>query len=126
MTSELSALDFCYLTTTGRVTGAPHRIEIWFALHDDTVYLMAGDRDRSDWVRNLIATPEVTLEIGDRKRTTTARVIADGTDEDALARALLLEKYGDRPGSGDLSVWGRSALPVAIDWPAGTRYTSLG
>ena len=24
--------DFCYLTTRGRVTGAPHEIEIWFAL----------------------------------------------------------------------------------------------
>lgn len=126
MTSASSALDFCYLTTTGRVTGTPHRIEIWFALHDDTVYLMAGDRDRSDWVRNLIVTPEVTLEIGDRKRATTARVVADGTEEDALARRLLLEKYGDRQGSGDLNVWGRSALPVAITWPVGTSYTSLG
>ncbi len=77
MTSELSALDFCYLTTTGRVTGTPHRIEIWFALRDGTVYLMAGDRDRSDWVRNLLANSEVTLEIGDRKRTTTARVVAE-------------------------------------------------
>ena len=24
--------DFCYLTTTGRVTGRPHEIEIWFSL----------------------------------------------------------------------------------------------
>ena len=126
MTSASPALDFCYLTTTGRVTGTPHRIEIWFALQDDTVYLMAGDRDRSDWVRNLIVTPEVTLEIGDRKRATTARVVSDGTEEDALARRLLLEKYGDRQGSGDLNVWGRSALPVAIAWPTGTSYTSLG
>jgi deazaflavin-dependent oxidoreductase (nitroreductase family) len=126
MTSDLAELDFCYLTTTGRVTGTPHRIEIWFALREDTVYLMAGDRDRSDWIRNLMASPEVTLEIGDRKRSTSARVLDDGTEEDALARRLLLEKYGDRPGSGDMSVWGRSALPVAIDWPTGTSYTSLG
>jgi deazaflavin-dependent oxidoreductase (nitroreductase family) len=125
MTPERSVLDFCYLTTTGRVTGTPHRIEIWFALYESTVYLMAGDRDRSDWVRNLMADPEVTLEIGDRKRATRARVVDADTDEDALGRGLLLSKYGDRPGSGDLTVWGRAALPVAIEWPAGTTYTSL-
>ena len=98
MTSDLASLDFCYLTTTGRISGNPHRIEIWFALFEETVYLMAGDRDRSDWIRNLQADPEVTLEIGDRKRTTTARVVAAETEEDALARRLLLEKYGTRRG----------------------------
>jgi hypothetical protein len=67
----------------------------------------------------------VTLEIGDRKRTTTARVVAAETEEDALARRLLLEKYGTRPGSGDLTTWGQRALPVAIAWPSGTSYTSL-
>ncbi len=113
--AETAPFDFCYLTTTGRVTGTPHRIEIWFAVHDDTVYLMAGDRDRSDWVRNLIAIPEVVLEIGGRERTSTARVVAPDTEEDALARRLLLAKYGS--GGTDLASWGRTALPVAIGWP---------
>jgi deazaflavin-dependent oxidoreductase (nitroreductase family) len=125
MTSDLAALDFCYLTTTGRVSGNPHRIEIWFALYEDTAYLMAGDRDRSDWVRNIQTDPDVTLEIGDRKRSTTARLVDAGGEEDALARRLLLDKYGNRPGSGDLSTWGRQALPVAIEWASGTSYTSL-
>lgn len=124
MPDDLAALDFCYLTTTGRVTGSPHRIEIWFVLVDQLVYLMAGDRDRSDWVRNLMITPDVELELGGRKRVTRARVVEDGTDEDALARRTMLEKYGDRDG-GDLSTWGRTALVVAVDWPGGVSYTSL-
>lgn len=124
MPDDLAALDFCYLTTTGRVTGSPHRIEIWFVLVDQIVYLMAGDRDRSDWVRNLMITPDVELELGGRKRVTRARVVEDGTDEDALARRTMLEKYGDRDG-GDLSTWGRTALVVAVDWPGGVSYTSL-
>ena len=49
--------DFCYLTTRGRVTGEPHEIEIWFAIHGDTLYLLAGAGDRSDWVRNLRGRP---------------------------------------------------------------------
>lgn len=124
MPDDLASLDFCYLTTTGRITGSPHRIEIWFVMADETVFLMAGDRDRSDWVRNVMISPDVVLEIGDRKRSTRARVVADGTDEDAAARRLMLQKYGDRDG-GDLSAWGRTALVVAIDWPGGVSYTSL-
>ena len=55
---------------------------------------------------------------------TRARVVEDGSDEDALARRPMLEKYGNRDG-GDLSTWGRTALVVAVDWPGGVSYTSL-
>jgi deazaflavin-dependent oxidoreductase (nitroreductase family) len=123
MPDDIASLDFCYLTTTGRVSGKPHRIEIWFVLADETVYLMAGDRDRSDWVRNLMASPDVELEIGGRKRATRARVVDDDDEEDALARRLMLEKYA--PRNGDLSTWGRTALVVAVEWPGGVSYTSL-
>jgi deazaflavin-dependent oxidoreductase (nitroreductase family) len=113
---ETAEPAFCYLTTSGRITGRPHRVEIWFALHDDTVYVLSGDRDRSDWVRNVMVSPAVVLEIRGRKRTTRARVIEPDTDEDALARRLLVEKY--QPGYGDdLTDWGARSLPVAIAWP---------
>jgi deazaflavin-dependent oxidoreductase (nitroreductase family) len=110
----LTDLDYCYLTTTGRHTGTPHRIEIWFALADGTVYLLSGGGDRSDWVRNLMISPGVVLEIGDVKRNTNARVVTDPAEDD-LARRLVLEKYRPRDG-GNLSGWGRTSLPVAIDW----------
>ena len=55
---------FCYLTTRGRVTGRPHTIEIWFVVMGESAYLMAGGRDRADWVRNLAADPAVTLRVG--------------------------------------------------------------
>jgi deazaflavin-dependent oxidoreductase (nitroreductase family) len=107
-------LDYCYLTTTGRHTGRPHRIEIWFALADGTAYLLAGGGDRADWVKNLMISPQVVLEIGDAKRPTNARVLTEAA-EDALARRLVLEKYAPRY-HGDLLDWSRTALPVAIDW----------
>ena len=53
--------DYCYLTTRGRVSGQPHEIEIWFTADDDTLYMLAGAGDRSDWVRNLRAEPAVTV-----------------------------------------------------------------
>lgn len=115
--TDLADLDFAYLTTTGRLTGAAHRIEIWFALEGETVYLLSGGGDRSDWVRNLMVSPVVTLAIGDVQRSSRARVVEPGTEEDALARRLLVAKYGPRDRS-DLSEWGRTSLPIAIAWPA--------
>ena len=112
--TDLADLDFCYLTTVGRTSGRPHRIEIWFALQEGTVYLLSGGRDASDWVRNVMASPGVTLQIGEETRQTRARVIAPDTEEDATARRLLVEKY--RGPSDDLAAWGRTSLPVAIDW----------
>ena len=115
---DLAELDFAYLTTSGRITGAPHEIEIWFALEGEAVYLLSGGGDRSDWVRNLMVSPSVSLRIGDVKMSTRARVVAPGTEEDALARRLLVNKYRVRDRA-DLSDWGRMSLPIAVDWPLG-------
>jgi deazaflavin-dependent oxidoreductase (nitroreductase family) len=108
-------LDYCYLTTTGRVSGRPHRIEIWFALEDSTVYLLAGGGERADWVQNLVAQPVVTLELAGREHPAGARVVPGG-EEAAVARRLLYDKYSRRYG-GSLERWRDSALPVAVDLP---------
>jgi len=107
----LAEEDFCYLTTVGRVTGKPHEIEIWFALDGTTLYMLAGN-DRSDWVKNLRKTPEVTVRIAAQIFDGRARVVEE-EGEDELARRLLVDKYERTPGS--LSNWRRSALPVAVD-----------
>jgi deazaflavin-dependent oxidoreductase (nitroreductase family) len=111
--SRLAEEQFCYLTTRGRVTGRPHRIEIWFALDGDTLYLLSGGRERSDWVMNLRRTPEVTVELGEETFAGRARIVEEA-DEDERARALVHEKYAASYG-GDLTRWRRSALPVAVD-----------
>jgi deazaflavin-dependent oxidoreductase (nitroreductase family) len=107
---------FVYLTTRGRRSGRPHRIEIWFAARDGRLYLLAGGRERADWVRNLQATPRVTVELGQETHVGVARVVAPGTPDDQRARDLLVAKYAD--AEDDLEEWGRTALPVVIDFPA--------
>src|SRR5215212_3354886 len=114
---DLSALaneDFCYLTTTGRVTGRPHEIEIWFALVPETrtLYMLSGGGDRSDWVKNLRRKPEVEVQIADERFDGRAREARDA-EEDELARRLLVEKYESSPGR--LENWRRTALPVVVD-----------
>lgn len=104
---------FAYLTTFGRRTGRPHRIEIWFAAEDGRMYMLAGGREDADWVRNLQANPRVTVELGGETRSGAARVLAAGSAEDRRARDLLVGKYAR---SGELDGWGRTALPVAVEF----------
>lgn len=112
MTVQPPDAEYCYLTTTGRRTGRPHRIEIWFNARGSTLYLLSGGRDRSDWVRNLLANPEVTVHISGQTFHGTARPVS-APDEDELARSLLVAKYERRPGN--LARWRRTALPIAVD-----------
>ena len=110
--------EYVYLTTTGRRTGNPHTIEIWYAVHSGSVYLMAGGRERSDWVRNLMKQPSVQLRAGETTCAATARIVTE-SEEDALVRRMLAAKYqGWREGTR-MSEWARTALPVAIDFPNG-------
>src|SRR5215470_16563991 len=95
--------DFCYLTTTGRVTGEPHEIEIWFALDGTTLYMLAGAGDESDWVRNLRADPAVTVRVRDVTYDARARVVTDA-DEDRRARDLVFAKFQPR-NRGELVTW---------------------
>jgi deazaflavin-dependent oxidoreductase (nitroreductase family) len=113
MHEALAALSFCYVTTAGRRTGRPHRIEIWFAAAPDseTIYLLAGGRERSDWVRNLVANPACTVEIGADSYRGTARLV-EGSSEEEPARRLVYEKYRR---ADDLERWRNEALPIAID-----------
>src|SRR4029453_632468 len=104
-------LPFCYLTAAGRVSGRPHTIEIWFAMRGRTLYLLSGGGDRSDWVRNLLRRPEVTVRLGRR-------------DAPALpARAPGGAGWGSRAGEGTGWPAGWSSpstsRPTAATCPAG-------
>jgi deazaflavin-dependent oxidoreductase (nitroreductase family) len=111
--ASLAGESYCYLTTTGRVSGEPREIEIWFGLEGSTLYMLSGGRDRSDWVKNLLRDPAVTVRIADRSFEGRARVV-DDPNEDERARALLFDKYS--PGySGGLADWRARSLPIAVD-----------
>lgn len=111
--STLAPEEYCYLTTTGRVTGRPHEIEIWFGLRGSTVYLLAGSKT-SDWVRNLLKNPAVSVRIGQHTFSGTARLVQE-KEEDTSARYLLAEKYQEWEDGKTLSEWARTALAVAIE-----------
>ncbi len=113
MDPALAEADYGYLTTTGRRTGRPHTIEIWFAVRNGTVYVLSGSGGRSDWAKNLRIDPSVSFRISDVEHTGTAREVTDAA-EDALARAVVVAKYQPRY-SGDLAGWRSRSAPFAVD-----------
>jgi deazaflavin-dependent oxidoreductase (nitroreductase family) len=88
------------ITTTGRKTGLPRRIEIYFHQFDGRYYLTGRPGVKRDWEANIEANPEFTLHL---KRGITADVPVVGDPEpDRVERARILyraltESWGSEP-----------------------------
>jgi deazaflavin-dependent oxidoreductase (nitroreductase family) len=88
--------EYLYLTTTGRRTGQPREIEIWFTEHGGRYYVIAEHLEDAHFVQNLRADPRVRVRVSGREFSAAARVV-DLAREPALVdaiRALSEEKYG--------------------------------
>ncbi|MFN8402664.1 MAG: hypothetical protein U0V48_03800 [Anaerolineales bacterium] len=114
MKSELASEEYCYLTTTGRVTGNPHEIEIWFGMKGDSLYLLSERRAQ-------IGLGEEPDEESQRHRADrTTPLHRDGQAGSVCGR---WNPPPDPPrrqiqrtrSDGSLSEWAQSALVVAID-----------
>lgn len=108
--SQFEKEEYCYLTTRGRVTGKPHEIEIWFVVQADSLYIMSGNLEKSDWVKNLLKEPNVTLRIAGQTFPAIASI--NTTSEDTLIRNKMADKYKEREPDGSLSEWAQTALVV--------------
>jgi deazaflavin-dependent oxidoreductase (nitroreductase family) len=73
--------------TIGRRTGQPRRTPVGGRLCGDTFWLVAGDRSRSQYVRNIEANPTVRVRAHGRWHTGTAQVVAD---ENARRRLMTM------------------------------------
>jgi deazaflavin-dependent oxidoreductase (nitroreductase family) len=103
--ADFQDTQFLYLTTTGRKTGLPREIEIWFVGSNESLYVFAEHFHRAQWVRNIEVDPRVRVRIQGREIAATARVLHPEQDagEWQAVQQLAREKYG----------WGEG-LPVRI------------
>jgi deazaflavin-dependent oxidoreductase (nitroreductase family) len=98
------------ITTIGRKTGRPRRIEIYFHHFDGAFYLTGRPGFKRDWQANIEANPEFTLHL---KRRVTADIPVSGEpepDREERARVLfraLTESWGSDPDKAraDLHRW---------------------
>jgi deazaflavin-dependent oxidoreductase (nitroreductase family) len=96
------------LTTTGRRTGRPRVVPLDYQQEGDTLYLIAEEGSRSPWHRNLVANPEVEVQMGSRKMTGVATPLADPQEKAHVLRLFqgrsehLAERYYGIPrGTSD-------------------------
>lgn len=91
------------ITTIGRTSGKPRRIETWFHRLDDRFY-MTGSPGRRDWYANLTANPDFTFHL---KETTAADLAARATPiTEPAAKRAILERITKAVGQADsLDEW---------------------
>jgi deazaflavin-dependent oxidoreductase (nitroreductase family) len=71
------------LTTMGRRSGRPSRIEIWW-FHVDGRFVITGTPGRRDWFANVLADPQVTVHVAGHDIGATAVPIIDAAERRAV------------------------------------------
>ena len=91
------------ITTIGRNSGLPRRIETWFYRVDDQIYL-TGSPGRRDWYANLLANPGFTFHL---KQSVAAELLARATAVTDLdeRRAIFERILSDLGGAEDFEAW---------------------
>jgi deazaflavin-dependent oxidoreductase (nitroreductase family) len=73
----------CDITTIGRASGQPRRIEIWYFIVDGRVHI-TGTPGRRDWYANLLQHPRFTFHV------------KEGAQADLAARATPIVDLAER------------------------------
>ena len=91
------------ITTIGRASGQPRRIEMAFHNFDGEIYI-TGTPGKRDWYANLLAHPDFTFHM---KQSAVADLAARATPiTDPETRRVILTRILDKLGrSSDLDAW---------------------
>jgi len=109
------------ITTTGRKTGEPRRIEIWFHRVDGRYYITGAPGRPRDWYANLVANPAFTFHLKESATAdlpATARPVTDPAEREKVFAGLLatLGSFTSRPGQHP-EVWVASSPLVEVTLP---------
>ncbi len=105
------------ITTTGRVSGLPHRLEIWFHKVDSAIYI-TGTPGTRDWYANLLANPSFTFHLKDSTQADLAATADPVIDPGERRR--LLEVITDRvDASQPVDTWVAESPLVRVEFEPG-------
>jgi F420H(2)-dependent quinone reductase len=108
-------VPICLLTTTGKKTGLPRTAPLLHMADGDRVVLVAsqgGLPSNPQWYRNLLANPDVQIEVGRTRRRMRARTADPG--ERAQLWPRLVAMYRD---FASYQEWTDREIPVVICEP---------
>ena len=104
------------ITTTGRRSGEPRRIEIWAHSIEGRI-LMAGAPGTRSWYANMLADPNVTLHLKDDVKAdlpATARAVTDDAERRELLTAIKSASRFNQRRTMDVEAWVAGSCLVEI------------
>lgn len=117
ITQALDSDSVIDITTRGRRTGQPRRIEIWFHNVEDRVYI-TGLPGRRSWYANLLAHPEFTFHLKESIQAdlpARARPVVDEAERRVVLSGIL-RQLGRSP---DLDAWVAGSPLVEVEFRVG-------
>lgn len=112
-------VPICLLEHRGRKTGKVRTTPLVYLEDGERIVVVASQAGRPEhpmWYLNLLADPDVTVQIRDRRRTMRARV-AD-PEERAILWPRLVDLYADYDS---YQSWTDRVIPVVVLEPVGSR-----
>lgn len=109
--------DTVDITTMGRQTGQPRRIEIWFRNVNGRI-LITGTPGSRDWYANLLANPEFTFHLKqsvEKDLRATARPIVDPEERREIFSHKSMAWYRQQVRSVEVLVEGSPLVEVIFD-----------
>ena len=101
------------ITTTGRRSGQPRRLEIWFHNLDGRIYI-TGLPGRRDWYANVVADPDFTFHLKETAQADLPARARPITDE--AERREVLAEILSRLGRNELDRWVSDAPLVEVEF----------
>ena len=93
LANVLAARRELLLTTTGRKSGLPRTTPLNFIMVDGAYVVAAGWGTHSDWYRNLLANPEVTVQVGKRRFAARAHLVEEPEAQKELVGQLVRRSW---------------------------------
>jgi hypothetical protein len=104
------------ITTTGRNSGQPRRIEVWRYRYDGRIFL-SGSPGTRDWYANLLVKPEFTFHLKGSVQADLPAIAHPVTDETERRKVMpsILDELGR--GAGDLEEFVARSPLVEVEFP---------
>lgn len=102
------------ITTTGRQSGEPRRIEIWFHSVNDRIYI-TGTPGRRSWYANLLARPEFVFHLKESVRADLLARARPILAEDER-RAVLADIVGGLGRESNLEAWIKDSPLIEVEF----------
>ena len=104
------------ITTTGRNSGQPRRIEVWRYRYDNRIFL-SGSPGTRDWYANLLVKPEFTFHLKGSVQADLPAIAHPVTDETERRKVMpsILDELGR--GAGDLEEFVARSPLVEVEFP---------